>query len=141
VKLLSSPTGVSIVLYRTTSQDYFDKAPVSPDGTPVIGIPMTATRCGADRFLFPILLPDVGTQPLLYILVGSSLLGAAVNWLFRIKTTGVNLGRLDDPNGIVSDPRWAGSRPPGIVDDAAWSRHFSGRLADRCGKGTLGQRL
>jgi hypothetical protein len=71
VKLLSSPTGVSIVLYRTTSQDYFDKAPVSPDGTPVIGIPMTATRCGADRFLFPILLPDVGTQPLLYILVGS----------------------------------------------------------------------
>ena len=42
-------------------------------------------------FLLPILLDDIGTQFLLYILVGTSLLGAVVTWLFRIETTGVNL--------------------------------------------------
>ena len=42
-------------------------------------------------FLFPILLDDIGTQFLLYILVATSLLGAVVTWLFRIETTGVNL--------------------------------------------------
>jgi nitrate/nitrite transporter NarK len=42
-------------------------------------------------FLFPVLLVDIGTQVLLYILVGTSLLGAAVTWLFRIETAGVNL--------------------------------------------------
>jgi len=42
-------------------------------------------------FLFPILLVDIGTQALLYILVGTSLLGTAVIWVFRIETTGINL--------------------------------------------------
>jgi len=45
-------------------------------------------------FLFPILLADIGTQSLLYILVGTSLLGAAITWLFRIDTTGVNLEQI-----------------------------------------------
>jgi len=49
-----------------------------------IGAVMTA-------FLFPILLADIGTQALLYILVATSLIGALVTWVFRIETTGVNL--------------------------------------------------
>ena len=42
-------------------------------------------------FLFPILLKDLSTRTLLYALVVASLLGAAITWLFRIETTGVNL--------------------------------------------------
>ncbi|MFZ5453128.1 MAG: MFS transporter [Thermodesulfobacteriota bacterium] len=42
-------------------------------------------------FLFPILLKDLGTQTLLTILVGTSLAGALLTWVFRIETTGVNL--------------------------------------------------
>jgi len=42
-------------------------------------------------FLFPILLADIGREALLFILVGTSLLGAIVTWTFRIETTGVNL--------------------------------------------------
>ena len=42
-------------------------------------------------FLFPILLADVGSQALLYILVGTSLSGAPITWAFRIETAGVNL--------------------------------------------------
>ncbi len=42
-------------------------------------------------FLFPILLADLGTARLLYILCGASLLGAWVTWRFRIETTGVSL--------------------------------------------------
>ena len=45
-------------------------------------------------FLFPILLADIGTQLLLYILVGTSLLGALITWLFRIDTTGVSLEQI-----------------------------------------------
>jgi MFS transporter, putative metabolite transport protein len=52
-----------------------------------IGACMTA-------FLFPILLADLGTAKLLDILVGTSLLGAAITWLFRIETTGVNLEEI-----------------------------------------------
>ena len=48
-------------------------------------------------FLFPVLLVDIGTQVLLYILVGTSLLGAAVTWVFRIETTGVNLETIGKP--------------------------------------------
>jgi putative MFS transporter len=47
-------------------------------------------------FLFPILLADIGTQYLLSILVGTSLLGAWLTWRFRIETTGVNLDRLGE---------------------------------------------
>ena len=42
-------------------------------------------------FLFPILLKDLGTQTLLAILVGTSLAGALITWVFRIETTGVSL--------------------------------------------------
>ena len=45
-------------------------------------------------FLFPILLADIGTRMLLYILVATSLAGAAVTWWFRIETTGVNLEKI-----------------------------------------------
>src|SRR5271163_5022231 len=45
-------------------------------------------------FLFPILLDTIGTQSLLYCLIVTSLLGAAITWLFRIETTGVNLEDL-----------------------------------------------
>jgi putative MFS transporter len=39
-------------------------------------------------FLFPFLLKDIGTQLLLILLIGSSLLGAVVTWMFRIETRG-----------------------------------------------------
>ncbi|MGE4557419.1 MAG: MFS transporter [Desulfovibrionaceae bacterium] len=42
-------------------------------------------------FLFPILLKDLGTGLLLYILAGASLLGALITWRFRIETAGVSL--------------------------------------------------
>ena len=45
-------------------------------------------------FLFPVLLNSIGTQALLYCLIVTSLLGAAITWLFRIETTGVNLETL-----------------------------------------------
>ncbi|MFM0501594.1 MFS transporter [Paraburkholderia caffeinilytica] len=48
----------------------------------------------ATAFLFPILLGAIGTRSLLYILVGTSVLGAIVTWLFRIETTGVSLDAI-----------------------------------------------
>jgi MFS transporter, putative metabolite transport protein len=48
----------------------------------------------ATAFLFPILLDAIGTQALLWGLMGTSILGALVTWLFRIETTGVNLDKL-----------------------------------------------
>lgn len=53
-----------------------------------IGAVMTA-------FLFPVLLADLGTQTLLMILIGTSIAGALVTWLFRIETAGVNLEEID----------------------------------------------
>ncbi|MGC2402661.1 MAG: MFS transporter [Acidobacteriaceae bacterium] len=50
----------------------------------------------ATAFLFPILLVTIGTRFLLYGLVIASLLGAAVTWLYRIETTGVNLDRIGE---------------------------------------------
>jgi MFS family permease len=52
-----------------------------------VGAVMTA-------FLFPILLKDLGTQTLLLILVGTSILGAVITALFRIETTGVSLEKV-----------------------------------------------
>jgi MFS transporter, putative metabolite transport protein len=52
-----------------------------------IGAVMTA-------FLFPVLMDTIGTQALLYCLIVTSLLGAAITWLFRIETTGVSLENL-----------------------------------------------
>jgi len=45
-------------------------------------------------FLFPILLVSIGTSALLYILVGTSLLGAVVTWAYRIETNGVSLAEI-----------------------------------------------
>ena len=60
------------------------------------GFAAAAGKIGAvaTAFLFPILLTGIGTTALLYILVGTSLLGAVVTWLFRIETTGVNLEEI-----------------------------------------------
>lgn len=45
-------------------------------------------------FLFPALLANIGPQTLLYILVGASLLGAIVTWIWRIETKGMNLEEI-----------------------------------------------
>ncbi|MCI0356250.1 MAG: MFS transporter, partial [Acidobacteria bacterium] len=45
-------------------------------------------------FLFPILLKDIGTSTLLYLLVGTSLLGAVITWQFAIETKGLNLEEI-----------------------------------------------
>jgi MFS family permease len=50
----------------------------------------------ATAFLFPILLDTIGTQNLLYGLIVTSILGAAVTWLFRIETKGVSLDAFED---------------------------------------------
>ncbi|RBP06235.1 fucose permease [Roseiarcus fermentans] len=52
-------------------------------------------------FLFPVLLDSIGTQALLYGLIVTSLLGAAVTWLYRIETTGVNLETLSAKPGSL----------------------------------------
>jgi MFS family permease len=49
----------------------------------------------ATAFLFPILLVGIGTTALLYGLIVVSILGAAVTWIYRIETTGLNLDRLE----------------------------------------------
>ncbi len=46
-------------------------------------------------FFFPILLKDIGTQHLLMILIGTSIVGAVITWIFRIETRGVNLESID----------------------------------------------
>lgn len=46
-------------------------------------------------FFFPILLKNVGQVELLSILVGTSLLGATVTWLFRIETAGKDLEAVE----------------------------------------------
>jgi MFS transporter, putative metabolite transport protein len=56
----------------------------------------------ATAFLFPILLEAIGTSALLYGLVVVSILGAAVTWMFRIETTGVNLDQLEQPGSRMT---------------------------------------
>jgi MFS family permease len=48
----------------------------------------------ATAFLFPVLLKDLGTELLLFCLVGASLLGAVVTWATRIETKGLNLEEI-----------------------------------------------
>jgi len=69
--------------------------PTSIRGTGA-GVAAAVGKIGAvaTAFLFPILLVGIGTGPLLYILVATSLLGALVTWWFRIETTGVNLDEI-----------------------------------------------
>jgi putative MFS transporter len=57
------------------------------------GVAASVGKIGAvlTAFFFPILLHQMGTATLLYLLAGASLLGALVTWLFRIETRGLNL--------------------------------------------------
>lgn len=48
-------------------------------------------------FLFPVLLTELGTAVLLYLLVGASALGAAITLVFGIETRGLSLERIGDP--------------------------------------------
>ena len=54
-------------------------------------------------FLFPILLTDIGTANLLYILVGTSLVGAAITAWFGIETKGLNLETLDEEQKVANE--------------------------------------
>jgi MFS transporter, putative metabolite transport protein len=45
-------------------------------------------------FLFPVLLKDIGTQIVLLILVGTSLLGALATWRYAFETKGLNLEKI-----------------------------------------------
>ena len=58
------------------------------------GVAAAAGKVGAvlTAFLFPVLLAQWGTQRLLPLLVLSSLVGAAVTWIYRIETKGLDLG-------------------------------------------------
>ena len=58
------------------------------------GVAAAAGKVGAvlTAFLFPVLLAQWGTQRLLPLLVLSSLVGAAVTWIYRIETKGIDLG-------------------------------------------------
>jgi MFS transporter, putative metabolite transport protein len=60
------------------------------------GVAAAVGKIGAvtTAFLFPILLASIGTTPLLYILVVTSILGAVVTWAFRIETNGLNLDEI-----------------------------------------------
>jgi hypothetical protein len=66
-----------------------DETPIWSDGTPFAKIGAVTTA-----FLFPMLLADIGTRSLLFILVGTSLAGALITHLFRIETTGINLEQI-----------------------------------------------
>ena len=54
-------------------------------------------------FLFPVLLTDIGTANLLYILVGTSLLGAVITAWFGIETKGLNLETLATGINTIPD--------------------------------------
>lgn len=71
--------------------------PTSIRGTGA-GFAASFAKIGAvlTAFLFPTLLKDIGADLLLLILVGTSLLGALVTWLYAIETRGVNLEEIRD---------------------------------------------
>ncbi len=60
------------------------------------GLAASIAKVGAvlTAFLFPILLADIGTETLLYCLVGSSVLGAVVTVIFGIETKGLSLEHI-----------------------------------------------
>lgn len=61
------------------------------------GFAASAAKVGAamTAFLFPVLLNDLGTRNILYGLIATSLLGAAITWFYRIETTGVDLDTIE----------------------------------------------
>lgn len=60
------------------------------------GFAAAAGKVGAvlTAFLFPLLLAGFGVNVLLAILIGTSLLGAALTWRFRIETAGIDLEQI-----------------------------------------------
>lgn len=58
------------------------------------------------------LLADLGTAKLLYILVGTSLFGAILTWLFRIETTGSASRRSGATPRRRLPPRPSWEHPP-----------------------------
>jgi len=80
------------------AQTYLLAGEVFPTSIRGIGAGVAAAvgKIGAvsTGFLFPILLTSMGTTSVLYILVVTSLIGAAVTWMFRIETKGVNLDQI-----------------------------------------------
>jgi putative MFS transporter len=71
--------------------------PTSIRGTGA-GFAASFAKIGAvlTAFLFPILLKDIGTDLLLLILVGTSLVSALVTWCYAIETKGINLEKLGE---------------------------------------------
>ena len=61
------------------------------------GMAASVAKLGAaaTAFLFPFFLADLGTRTILYVLVTTSLLGAAITWFSRIETTGIDLDTVD----------------------------------------------
>ena len=80
------------------AQTYLIAGEVFPTGIRAkgAGFAASAAKVGAvaTAFLFPILLVDLRTSLLLYVLAATSLLGAAITWRFRIETLGVRLDRV-----------------------------------------------
>ena len=66
------------------------------------GLAASVGKIGAvlTAFLFPILLKDIGTDILLLLLVGTSVLGAVVTHLYAVETRGIDLERIGE-NGAV----------------------------------------
>ena len=96
------------------AQTYLIAGEVSPTAIRAKGAGFAASfaKAGAvaTAFLFPIFLADLGTATLLYMLVGSSLLGAIITWLFRIETAGANLeqvGAAPKPEAVGEPARSA----------------------------------
>lgn len=68
------------------------------------GLAASIAKTGAvlTAFFFPILLKDIGPHFLLFILVGTSLLGALVTRLYAIDTTGISLEKMEDGGTVPS---------------------------------------
>ncbi len=60
------------------------------------GVAASFAKIGAvaTAFFFPVLIKDFGTGVILGFLVGCSLLGAVITWIFRIETSGVSLEEM-----------------------------------------------
>jgi MFS family permease len=76
--------------------------PIAIRGTGA-GFAASFAKVGAvlTAFLFPILLKDIGTDLLLLILVGTSLLGAVVTRAYAFETKGISLETIDAKGQIV----------------------------------------
>src|SRR5262249_12827096 len=65
-----------------------------PGAGPGLSSSFAKLRAVLTAFLFPVLLKDIGTQIVLLILVGTSLLGALVTWRYAFETKGLNLEKM-----------------------------------------------